>query len=127
MRMFRFDAEVAHPITQYGSEGVAMGRGVRFEGDAKVGCFHVSPGGVIGYHEAFGAQLFMCVSGEGWVTGTDRRRAMIRPGLAAFWSNGEFHESGSESGMMAIVVEGSSFDPSEFMPEIDVEYVGSHD
>jgi quercetin dioxygenase-like cupin family protein len=121
MRMFRFDSEVAHPITQYDSHGVAMGRGVRFEGDAQIGCFHVAPGGVIGYHEATTAQLFMCVSGEGWVTGTDRERVPIVPGQAAFWESGESHESGSATGMVAIVVEGTNVDPTVYMPEIDIE------
>lgn len=104
-----------------------MGRGVRWDGDAKVGCFHIEPGGVVGYHEALGRQLFMCVSGEGWVTGTDRRRATIRPGMAAYWTEGEFHESGSESGMMAIVVEGATIDPTVHMPEIDIEYLTDND
>ena len=121
MRMFRFDAEVAHPITQFDSHGVAMGRGVRFEGDAQLGCFHIAPGGVVGYHEATVPQLFMCVSGGGWVTGTDRRRIAIRPGLAAFWTAGESHASGSETGMMAIVVEGTNVDPTIHMPEITIE------
>lgn len=121
MRMFRFDAGVAHPVTQFDSHGVAMGRGVRFEGDAQIGCFHIEPGGVVGYHQAGGPQLFMCVSGEGWVTGTDRCRVEIHPGQAAFWTTGEFHESGSETGMMAVVVEGSNVDPTAHMPEIDVE------
>ncbi len=119
MRMFRFDSEVAHAITQFNSHGVRMGRGVRFNGDAQIGCFHIEPNGVIGYHEATVAQLFMCVAGQGWVTGTDRCRASIRPGQAAFWTAGELHESGSADGMMAIIVEGMNVDPTAFMPEIE--------
>lgn len=122
MRMFRFDPGIAHPITQYESRGVSMGRGIRFEGDARIDCMHISAGGVVGYHEATKPQLFMCVSGSGWVTGTDRRHVPIHPGQAAFWSAGELHESGSETGMMAVVVEGTNVDPPVFMPEIEVEY-----
>lgn len=121
MRMFRFDADVAHAISQFDSRGVSIGRAVRFDGDAQIGCFHIEPGGVVGYHKATVPQLFLCVSGHGWVRGEDEARVPIQPGQAASWDAGEFHESGSDSGMMAIVVEGTNIDPSVYMPEIDIE------
>ena len=45
----------------------------------------------------------------------------IRAGQAAFWENGEWHSAGSDTGMIAIVVEGESLDPGQFMPEMLTE------
>jgi quercetin dioxygenase-like cupin family protein len=118
VRLFRFDREVAIPVTQFDSIGVAFGRCVRFEGDAQIGCFHIEPGGVVGFHQATVPQLFLCVSGSGWVRGVEERHTPIAPGQAAFWEAGEWHESGSEAGMLAIVVEGTQVDPTRYMPEL---------
>ncbi|WP_433746864.1 hypothetical protein [Falsibacillus pallidus] len=39
-------------------------------------------------------------------------------GTAVFWETGEEHESGSESGMTAFVMEGEHFSPEKFMPDL---------
>lgn len=118
MRLFRFDREVAVPIAQFDSHGVAIGRLVRFEGDAQIGCFHIDASGVVGFHQATVPQLFLCIAGAGWVRGSEEQHTAIRPGEAAFWEAGEWHESGSVNGMTAIVVEGTHVDPERYMPEI---------
>lgn len=119
MRIFRFDREVAHPIKQFDSANVAIGRGVRMNGKSKVGVFHVEPGGTVGYHPAVGPQLFMVISGEGWVEGPERKPRPIYAGQAAFWVDGEWHASGSDTGMTAVVVEAEEMDPAEYMPEVE--------
>jgi quercetin dioxygenase-like cupin family protein len=118
LRIYRFDREIAYPITNFGSKGVAIGRVGRFEGMFRVGCFHVEPGGVVGFHEATFPQLFMVVAGEGWVRGAEPERTAIAPGQAAFWDTGEWHASGSETGMTVIVVESPALDPTRHMPEL---------
>jgi hypothetical protein len=40
-----------------------------------------------------------------------------KAGQAAFWIAGEWHESGTESEMMAIIIESDSLDPI-IMPEV---------
>jgi hypothetical protein len=35
--------------------------------------------------------------------------------MAAFWSDAEWHESGSESGMTVIVIEGETLDPAQYL------------
>jgi quercetin dioxygenase-like cupin family protein len=119
MRIYRFDREVAYPITHYESANVAIGRVGRFDGTFQVGCFHVEPGGVVGFHQATVPQLFMVVSGAGWVRGEEAKRTSIYPGQAAFWAAGEWHESGSETGMLAVVVESTALDPTRHMPELE--------
>jgi len=65
----------------------------------------IGAGGCLGPHPGAVAQLFLIVSGSGWVSGRDGKRVSIGAGEAAIWEPGEEHESGSEEGMTALVVE----------------------
>jgi quercetin dioxygenase-like cupin family protein len=67
----------------------------------------LGPGGVVGYHRAASHQLF-AVEGEGWVRGAGPDRIPIQAGQAALWESGEEHEAGTDTGMVAIVVEGDA-------------------
>ena len=51
------------------------------------------------------------VEGEGWVRGPDGERVPVTAGKAVYWEAGEEHESGSDSGMTAIVVEAERLIP----------------
>lgn len=104
MRTFGFGPEQGRHISHYGSDFV-MSRLAHPDG-IHVGCMRLGPGGVVGYHRAATYQLFAVVEGEGWVRGEDPERVPIRAGQAAFWEPGEGHEAGTDSGMVAIVVEG---------------------
>jgi quercetin dioxygenase-like cupin family protein len=73
-----------------------------------VGCMRLGPGGVVGYHRAASHQLFAVVEGEGWVRGAGPDRIPIQAGQAALWESGEEHEAGTDTGMVAIVVEGEA-------------------
>ncbi|MCI0712161.1 MAG: cupin [Chloroflexi bacterium] len=66
-------------------------------------------GGVLGYHQAATNQLFVVIEGQGWVCGENRDdRQPIRHGQAAFWAGGEWHETITEHGLTALVLEGES-------------------
>ena len=69
----------------------------------------IEPGGVVGRHPAAVAQLFVVVEGSGWVSGGGGEREPIAAGEAVLWEEGEEHESGSEGGMTALVLEAESF------------------
>lgn len=115
MRRFRFDADVGHVIERFGSVNAKISPIMRPEKEAQIGCLHIGAGGLIGGHPAVGQQLFLVVSGEGWVRTQSQERQPITAGHAAFWEDGEWHESGSETGMMVIVIEGEQLDPAQFM------------
>jgi quercetin dioxygenase-like cupin family protein len=117
MRLFRFDASAGHAITAFDSANVVMSGIQRRSGHYQIGCMHIGAGGVVGHHQAVGPQLFLVVAGEGWVRGETEARQRVSAGRAAFWSDGEWHESGSEHGMTAIVLEGEGLDPGQFMRE----------
>ena len=70
-----------------------------------VGCMHLPPNGLIGLHEASGHQLLAVVQGEGWCRGQSAERTPLTAGDAVFWEAGEWHETGTDEGLMAIVFE----------------------
>lgn len=116
MRIYRFGAAQGRPITQFGSERVTINGIVRvLGGDVQVGCMHFAPGGRVGAHQATTRQLFLVMSGEGWVRGPESERTPITADQAAFWEAGEEHESGSETGMVVFVIEGHTLDPDQFL------------
>jgi quercetin dioxygenase-like cupin family protein len=117
MRLFRFDAAVGRPIDQFGSTQLMLSPIARTTGQVQIGCMHIGPVGVVGFHQAGPAQLFLVVEGEGWVRSEDPEPVSIQAGQAAFWESGEWHESGSHTGMTAIVIESETLDPAQYMPE----------
>lgn len=112
MKLYRFDTEVGRTIDRFGSINAMISRVTRTAGSAQVGCIHLGENGLVGYHQAVVPQLFLVVQGEGWVTGEDRKKVPIRAGQAAFWTADEWHESGTETGMTAIVIESEQIDPA---------------
>jgi quercetin dioxygenase-like cupin family protein len=68
----------------------------------------IGPGGVVARHQAGAAQVFAVLRGSGWVSGAEGTREPIGAGEAVVWEAGEEHESGSDGGMTALVVEGKS-------------------
>lgn len=118
MKLFRFDPEVARTIDQFASSGFALSRVTHLSGEAVVHCAYLDPHGLIGYHQATFSQLFLVVQGEGWVRGEAPGRTSISAGQAAFWQKDEWHESGTETGMTVILIEGIDVDPAKLMPPV---------
>jgi hypothetical protein len=107
-------------IRRYGSAGLRATRVAAGESPVHMTCLTVGPGGVIGTHPATASQLFLVVAGEGWVAGPDGKRVPITTGRGVRWDAGEDHTSGTDTGLTALVVEGTSlalFEPEA--PETD--------
>jgi len=115
VEIFQFDRRKKN-IQLHGSKGLAATRIAAGEGKIGLTCLALEPGGVIGTHPATGSQLFLVVSGEGWVAGPDGRHIEIRTGWAVRWDAGEEHTGGTETGFTALAVEGAPLDL--FEPEI---------
>jgi len=99
MKIFRFDSQVGKNIDRYNSSGFVIARVLHLFDEAAVNCAYLSSGGVIGSHQATIPQLFLVVQGEGW-------------------EKEEWHESGTETGMVAVIIEGVNFDPAKLMPPV---------
>jgi quercetin dioxygenase-like cupin family protein len=107
VKIVRFDP--SRPITEHGSSGATVVGVARMDGRAQVVCIRLGPGGRVGEHPATVPQLFLVVAGSGWVrAGGDRHD--VEAGSAAYWEPNELHESGTDDGMTAVVVEAESLE-----------------
>jgi quercetin dioxygenase-like cupin family protein len=72
--------------------------------------FRVAAGGRVARHPATVPQILAVLEGSGEVSGADGVGEPIAAGEAVFWSQGEEHETRSELGLTALVIEGESVD-----------------
>ena len=100
-------------MTQFGSDFVISR--LFHSSELHVGSMRLEPGGLIGMHPASTPQLLAVVEGDGWIRGEDGAKTPISAGGAVFWSEGEMHETGTDSGMMAIVVETAALRDDEHL------------
>jgi hypothetical protein len=109
VQIFEFDRG-EKIITRYGSEGLRATRVAASDGNLNLTCLSLAPGGVIGTHPATATQLFLVIGGDGWVAGPDGQRVPISTGWGARWEAGEEHTGGTDTGLLALAVEGSALD-----------------
>ena len=109
MEIFQFDRG-EKVIERYGSAGLRATRVAAGTGEVQLTCLALAAGGVIGTHPATGTQLFLVITGEGWVAGPDGRRVAVSAGWGVRWDDGEEHTSGTEAGLVALAVEGDALD-----------------
>jgi len=130
MRLFSFEVTTGRPVTNWIDEnGVSHRVDPKtsqavvvplFAEDVKaqVVCMYIRANGFLPRHPAMTAQLFAVVEGDGWVSAGGGPKVPIKTGQAAFWERGEEHESGTDRGLKAVIVEAEAFDPSRYMREI---------
>jgi quercetin dioxygenase-like cupin family protein len=96
-------------VDEHGSSGLYLIEAARFDADAhfRTHIAKVSPGGVLGRHAGRWWQLFCVATGDGWVSAEDGVRQPIKAGQAVMWAPGEIHESGSNAGMLVVMVQSS--------------------
>ena len=111
MRVFAYRAG-GRAIEHHGSRGFTHFRVGLVEGGAALSCVELAPGGVIGRHEAASPQLLLVVEGSGYVSGADRVEQPIAAGQAVHWERGEAHETRTDGGLVAIIVEADSVEPA---------------
>ena len=68
--------------------------------------FRLGPGGRMARHPAAVPQLLAVLEGSGFVSGADGIEEPIHAGEAVVWAAGEQHETRSDDGLVALVLEG---------------------
>ncbi|MFJ5758703.1 cupin domain-containing protein [Neobacillus sp. NPDC093182] len=115
MKFFSFNKESGKSISMFNSNFI-MSRIIQTNKAASIGCMHLGENGLIGYHQAAGPQLLLILKGEGLVSIDQKEYFKVQPGDAVFWEKDEWHETKSENGLTAIVIESEELNPSAYMP-----------
>lgn len=119
MKIYRLDAAVGRTIEAFDSVNFIMAKVARLTAETRVSCAHLGPGGKIGYHQASVDQLMLIVQGEGRVRGETTERLPVTVGHAVYWQQGEWHETITDTGVMAMVIESEALNPAEMMPPVE--------
>ncbi|MGM2769990.1 cupin [Bacillus sp. PGP15] len=115
MEIYQFKKEGGKKITKFNSDFI-MARIISTQKAAHIGCMHLEENGIIGYHQAVIPQLLLIVNGEGFVRGENEEFIKVQSGDAVFWEKNEWHETKTDIGLIAIVIESEELNPSSFMP-----------
>jgi hypothetical protein len=114
MKLYRFGKEEGTKIAHFNSSFI-MSRILKTEKPTQIGCMHLEAEGIVGFHQAVVPQLLLIVNGEGWVRGDNNLRVKITIGDAIYWEKGEGHETATDTGLTAIVIESEELAPFDFM------------
>jgi quercetin dioxygenase-like cupin family protein len=110
MERFPFGAESAFSPRDERLEGVTVAP-LTPPGRVQAAIFRLAPGGRIARHPATVPQLLAVLEGEGLVSGGDGEFLPIRSGEAVYWSAGEEHETVSDYGLTALILEAEGLLP----------------
>ncbi|MBS9803790.1 cupin [Bacillus toyonensis] len=120
MKIFDFSEKVGKHISVFQSNFI-MSKIVNHQGNVHIGAMRLQENGIIGYHEAVVSQLLLIVDGAGYVCGVNKEKIKIEAGQAVFWEKGELHETITEHGLTAIVMEAENLEQAIVMPIIQGE------
>jgi quercetin dioxygenase-like cupin family protein len=118
MRVLRLGAVPGHPIAQFDSDAFTVAP-IATGGETHLVMARLGPGGVIGRHRAVGRQILMVLEGQAAVSGDDGGTTVLEPGQAALWEPGENHETRTNGGVLALIVEGDLVIAPEALGERD--------
>ena len=115
MEFYKFSQDTGKRISKFNSNFI-MSRVIQTDKASNIGCMHLEENGIVGYHQAVVPQLLLVINGEGYVRNDEVQNIKVQPGDAVFWEKDEWHETKTDKGLTAIVIESSELNPSLFMP-----------
>lgn len=114
MEIYSFLRDEGHQITKFNSNFI-LTRIAKTENPAHIGFVSLEPGGAIGFHQAVVSQLLVVIEGEGWIRTGNQEKQKISRGEAVLWEKGEWHETISEIGMSALIIESEKLTPADLL------------
>jgi quercetin dioxygenase-like cupin family protein len=115
VEFYKCSKDSGKEISKFNSDFV-MSRIIQTEKATHIGCMYLEENGVIGFHQAVVPQLLLIMDGEGYVRGDKEKYVKVQAGNAVFWEKDEWHETKTDKGLTAIVIESEILNPSLFMP-----------
>ncbi len=113
MEIYQYKKETGKKVTQFSSDFILTR--IALTQKANIGCMHLDKNGVIGFHQAVVPQLLLIVNGEGFVRGESNEFVRVQSGEAIFWEKDEWHETKTDTGLTAIVIQSEELDISSLM------------
>ncbi|MEK3793128.1 cupin [Paenibacillus sp. FSL R7-0204] len=114
MEIYHFGIDTGKSISAFQSDFI-LSRIIQTEEQAHIGCVYLGEQGIIGYHQAASSQLLLILNGEGYVRGEEAEFTAVSAGQAVFWKQGEWHETRTDSGLTAVMIECDSLNPAAYM------------
>ena len=114
MERLRFDSDVAFTPADERLEAVTFAPlTAPLSGGAPVqaAVVRLGPNGRLKRHPASVPQILAVLEGSGCVSGAEGTFEPITAGEAVFWASGEEHETQTEGGMSALILEGEGVRP----------------
>ena len=118
MKVFRFDLKASKVDERFGSVKAIITEVLNLDGKAAVNAVYIRPNESLSHRQAATQQLFLLVEGQGWIESESDKKHAIQAGQAVFWENNEGHETGTETGMTAVIIEGTKIEPTNLMPPL---------
>lgn len=116
MKIYRFELEVGKEDEQFGSVKAIIARVLQLDDRAEINAVYIHPSEHLSIQQVMTQQLFLFVDGAGWVKSKSGEKKTVSQGQAVFWGESELPESGSESGMTAVIIGNINIDPAKLMP-----------
>jgi quercetin dioxygenase-like cupin family protein len=114
VQRFRFDSTVAFAPREELLDRVTaapLSRTISSGAPFQAAVFRVAPGGRVARHPASYPQILAVLDGSGTVSGPAGVDEPIEAGEAVFWQAGEEHETKTETGLTALIIEGDGLKP----------------
>jgi quercetin dioxygenase-like cupin family protein len=114
VQRFRFDSGVAFAPREELLDRVTvapLSRSIFAGAPFQAAVFRVAPGGRLARHPASYPQILAVLEGSGAVSGPSGVDEPIEAGEAVFWQAGEEHETKTEAGLTALIIEGDGLEP----------------
>ena len=114
MERFAFGADVAFTPRQELLQRVTvapLSRSLSQGAPFQAAIFRIAGGGSIARHPATVPQILAVLEGSGAVSGTDGIGEPIAAGEAVYWPAGEEHETSTDTGLTALILEGEGLVP----------------
>lgn len=116
MKIIRLVEIEGKNIAQFDSRMI-MRKIMMTEKPSHIGIMDLPENGKVGYHEANVPQMLIILEGEGWVRAAEEAKARVTAGNIVFWEKGEGHETTTNSGMKAIIIESEGLDISSIIKQ----------
>ncbi|MHA6253471.1 cupin [Oceanobacillus sp. CAU 1775] len=114
MDFYKFSKDSGKKISQFNSDFI-MSRIIQTDKPTNIGCMHLDENGIVGYHQAVVPQLLLILNGKGYVRNEKNEYFKVESGDAVFWDKDEWHETKTNVGLTAIVIESEELNPALFM------------